>query len=363
MLSIMFKSENDTPLAHLCQQFGFDARAQERRLALMGLTDEDAPILSNILSLAIQPQVHTILTQFYDYLLGFRELQPFLGGPDQIQRLKTTQREYLLSFGVQFKEMIYFEYRLRIGIAHERVGLPLYMYLSAYRYLQSLILGALPPAIRHNQEEFSRYYDSANKIMMLDISLVIDAYTRVQTDLTSASLQALTNERDQLTNQLMHDSLTGSLSRRFILEALNKQLAQLSRQPSRQLGLALLDLDRFKLVNDTYGHLIGDKVLSEFCRVVGQRVREQDYFGRFGGEEFLVILPDIPEKEALTVLERMRTATQSYSFNQGGRPIALTLSMGFTMARPNEKIDDVIDRADAALYQAKSSGRNQIVTA
>lgn len=361
MLNSMSKSEIDIPLAHLCQQFGFDARARQRRLTFMGLTNEDVPILNNILSIAIQPQVEAILAQFYNYLLGFDELQPFLGGPDQIQRLKTTQQEYLLSFGVQFTEMIYFEYRLRIGIAHERVGLPLHMYLSAYRYLHSLILTALPPAIRDTPQEFSRYYESACKIMMLDVSLVIDAYTRVQTDLSSASLLALTNERDQLTNQLMHDSLTGALSRRFILEALNKQLAQLSRQHSRQLGLALLDLDHFKLVNDTYGHLVGDKVLREFSHVVSQRVREQDYFGRFGGEEFLVVLPDIPEKEALTVLERMRKATEMHAFNQGGQPVSLTLSMGFAMAHPDEKVDDLIDRADAALYQAKSMGRNQIV--
>jgi diguanylate cyclase (GGDEF)-like protein len=174
------------------------------------------------------------------------------------------------------------------------------------------------------------------------------------------SLQALAQERDTLNTQLMRDTLTGILSRRFILEALNKQLAQLARQPQRQISIALLDLDHFKQVNDSFGHLVGDKVLYQFCRVVSSRVREQDYFGRFGGEEFLLILTETPANEAFSVLNRIREATQQQIFTHDGQHIPLTVSIGYTTARPDEKVDDLIERADNALYQAKESGRNQV---
>lgn len=142
----------------------------------------------------------------------------------------------------------------------------------------------------------------------------------------------------------MRDSLTGVLSRRFVLEALNKQLAQLARQPQRQLSLALLDLDHFKQVNESFGHLVGDNVLYEISRVVTSRVREQDYFGRFGGEEFLLILTDIPSDEALTVLNRICEATRLQVLTHDGKHIPMSVSIGFTTAQPNEKVDDLIER-------------------
>ena len=110
------------------------------------------------------------------------------------------------------------------------------------------------------------------------------------------------------------------------------------------------------------GHLVGDKVLYEFSRVVSSRVREQDYFGRFGGEEFLLILTEIPVAEALTVLNRICEAIQRQNFTLEGNLISLTVSIGFTTARPNEKVDDLIERADTALYQAKQAGRNRVVS-
>ena len=350
------------PTAYLCQQLGFDEQSRQERVALMGLGERDIPILQQVSREVIQPNSQQILDGFYDYLLGFSVMRGYLGSSDHIRRLKTTQLEYLKSFGLQFADVAYFEYRLRIGIAHERIGLPLHLYLAAYRALQALILAAVPAAIRQPASLYDQCVHSISKIVMLDSSLAIDAYTRIRIDFMNASLQALTHERDLLNTELMHDTLTGILSRRFILETLNKQLAQLSRQPERQVNIALMDLDHFKRVNDTYGHLVGDKVLYEFSRVVSNRVREQDYFGRFGGEEFLLILTEIAPDEALSVLNRIREAIQLQVFSYDGKHIPLTVSIGFTPARPDEKVDDLIERADNALYQAKQSGRNQVAS-
>lgn len=356
----MYTPDTIQPTAQLCQQLGFDDRNRQQRLALMGLDEHDTPILKHVQQQVIQPQSRRILDGFFEFLLGFSEMRGFLGTSDRIRRLKTSQLEYLHSFGLHFEDAAYFEYRLRIGFAHERIGLPLHLYLAAYRTLQALILESVPAAIRQQLTIHAQYTDSICKIIMLDCSLAIDAYTHTRAIDVNASLEALAHERDLLTTELMHDTLTGTLSRRFILETLNKQLARLSRQPQQQLSIALMDLDHFKRVNDTYGHLVGDKVLYEFSRVVSSRVREQDYFGRFGGEEFLLILNEIDPDEALMVLNRIREATQLQVFTYDGKHIPLTVSIGFTPAHPDEKVDDLIERADSALYQAKQRGRNQV---
>ncbi len=328
----------------------------------MHLGEDDIPILRQVQQQAIQPHSQRILDGFYEFLHSFSEMQSFLGSEDHIRRLKATQLEYLQSFGLQFQDVTYFEYRLRIGIAHERISLPLHLYLAAYRCLQALILDSLPAAMRQHAASFTQYINSISKIVMLDCSLAVDAYTRTRVEYMNSSMEALEQERDLLNTELMHDTLTGTLSRRFILETLNKQLAHLSRQHERHLSIALMDLDHFKRVNDTFGHLVGDKVLYEFSRVVSTRVREQDYFGRFGGEEFLLILTGIAPGEALSVLERIREATQLQIFTTNGKHIPLTVSIGFTPAHPDEKVDDLIERADGALYQAKQAGRNQVVS-
>lgn len=358
----MYESDSIQPTAHLCQNLGFDDQSRQERLALMGLDETDKPILQLVQQQLILPQSQRILDSFYEFMLSFPEMRGFIGSAESIHRLKTTQLEYLNSFGVEFDDVAYFEYRLRIGISHERIGLPLHLYLSAYRALQALILDSIPNTVRLPASTHTQYIHSICKIIMLDCSLAIDAYTRSRTDDMNASLEALVHERDLLNTELMHDTLTGTLSRRFILETLNKQLAQLSRQPQRQLSIALMDLDHFKQVNDTFGHLVGDKVLYEFSRVVSSRVREQDYFGRFGGEEFLLILTEIDADEALSALHRIREATQLQVFTYDGKHIPLTVSIGFSPARPNEKVDELIARADSALYQAKQRGRNLIVS-
>ena len=354
------------PTAYLCQQLGFDEQSRQERVALMGLGERDIPILQQVSREVIQPNSQQILDGFYDYLLGFSVMRGYLGSSDHIRRLKTTQLEYLKSFGLQFADVAYFEYRLRIGIAHERIGLPLHLYLAAYRALQALILAAVPAAIRQPASLYDQCVHSISKIVMLDSSLAIDAYTRIRIDFMNASLQALTHERDLLNTELMHDTLTGILSRRFILETLNKQLAQLSRQPERQVNIALMDLDHFKRVNDTYGHQVGDEVLKAFASCIQSEIRKKiDWVVRYGGEEFLIVLPETPHPGAFSMAERLRLAVAARSIQSGDRAIKITASFGGASTashnRGAEKLsmDQLINQADAQLYRSKNEGRNK----
>lgn len=121
----------------------------------------------------------------------------------------------------------------------------------------------------------------------------------------------------------------------------------------------MLDIDHFKAVNDTYGHNTGDMVLQEFAKILQSTCRETDTVGRWGGEEFLIICPDTNREAALTLAETIRANIEANDFP---RVEQVTASLGVGLCQPDDNIDTVMERTDAALYQAKANGRNQIKT-
>ncbi|WP_180682058.1 GGDEF domain-containing protein [Tepidicella baoligensis] len=159
------------------------------------------------------------------------------------------------------------------------------------------------------------------------------------------------------------DTLTGVASRRAFTERaeLEIQRALRYRQP---LSVVMVDLDRFKRINDTYGHAVGDAVLVSFAQVLLSDVREVDMVGRLGGEEFAVLLPGIEGEEAMRVAERMRVAVEAIELKVGGQRLRFTASFGVANFDGMEvNLPGLLARADAALYQAKHTGRNRVVYA
>jgi two-component system cell cycle response regulator len=157
------------------------------------------------------------------------------------------------------------------------------------------------------------------------------------------------------------DTLTGVLNRLALLEELEREVERASREES-PFGLGMLDIDHFKLVNDTHGHAAGDAVLREVVRRVLAVMRPYDTFGRFGGEEFLVLVPGSGERELLAVLERIRKAIGSSPIIVDGHQLVVTVSLGGA-TRGRESADGLIARADEALYTAKEQGRDRVVLA
>ncbi|HMU65801.1 MAG TPA: GGDEF domain-containing protein [Cellvibrionaceae bacterium] len=127
------------------------------------------------------------------------------------------------------------------------------------------------------------------------------------------------------------------------------------------IGVLLLDVDHFKAVNDQQGHDAGDRVLKEVALLVAHNIRLTDVFGRWGGEEFILICPQMPAERLIALAEKLRIAISEYRFEADRRPLHLSMSIGATLARANESIDTVLKRADLALYEAKNSGRNKVV--
>ena len=155
------------------------------------------------------------------------------------------------------------------------------------------------------------------------------------------------------------DALTGVLNRGALMGELESETARARREGS-SLGVGMLDIDHFKLVNDTHGHAVGDAVLQEVVSRAAAVLRPYDRLGRFGGEEFLVIIPGPSDGEIGVVLERIRAAVAQSPIGVGELRVPVTVSIG-GVDRGGESRDDLILRADAALYAAKDQGRDRVV--
>jgi diguanylate cyclase (GGDEF)-like protein len=170
--------------------------------------------------------------------------------------------------------------------------------------------------------------------------------------------------REALRDQATHDGLTGLLNRCSILEILGKELSRAVRA-SQPLSLLMVDLDRFKQVNDTHGHLAGDAVLREAAGRMQSTVRNYDSVGRYGGEEFLIVLPGCDGARARSQAERIREAVAAPQLSAGSLKLTVTCSIGVAsrLLPAEEDADALLREADLALYQAKDGGRNQVAHA
>jgi len=186
---------------------------------------------------------------------------------------------------------------------------------------------------------------------------------RLRAGMRILDLQAeLLAARERLQYQATHDSLTGLLNRAATLEALSLELERASRQGT-PLSIVLADIDHFKQINDTHGHAVGDAVLCEAARRMKSSVRIYDSVGRYGGEEFLFILPGCDAASAVTQAERLRSAITDHPIELSRLTISFTLSMGLVVRLEGipDDLDPLIQEADAALYRAKLRGRDRVV--
>ncbi len=157
-----------------------------------------------------------------------------------------------------------------------------------------------------------------------------------------------------------HDALTGLYNRRHFMEVLDKEIARALRH-GRDLALCIIDVDLFKPVNDTFGHIAGDEVLRRIAAVLRQHVRSDDIAARIGGEEFAVLLPEGGTGSAVAFAERLRQAIAATIFSPGGVPRQITVSVGVApLEGPDGNRSRLLAAADAALYRAKHEGRNQV---
>jgi diguanylate cyclase (GGDEF)-like protein len=156
------------------------------------------------------------------------------------------------------------------------------------------------------------------------------------------------------------DGLTQVYNKRYFLETLERELSR-SHRYRRDLSLIMLDIDHFKQINDTYGHLAGDYVLRHMANVIRTKIRREDMMARFGGEEFAIVLPEIDNANALQFAEKVRKLVAATDFRFESTSIAVQISVGVVTAEAEESdVTEFIKRADGLMYEAKRTGRNRV---
>jgi diguanylate cyclase len=158
------------------------------------------------------------------------------------------------------------------------------------------------------------------------------------------------------------DELTGLLNRRYVLRALDEEMARAQRT-GIPCAVAIIDLDYFKKINDQFGHPAGDEVLRTFGITLFANIRTVDKLGRYGGEEFLLVLPDTTKVQAVHAIDRLRLIVSGLDWTAISNDMTLTMSVGVCTIRENDSPDDVLARADIALYRSKDAGRDQVTAA
>jgi diguanylate cyclase (GGDEF)-like protein len=178
---------------------------------------------------------------------------------------------------------------------------------------------------------------------------------------TMKLLRTLSQARREIEELAITDGLTGIFNRRHLFTRFSEAFER-SRRLKQNLGCILMDIDHFKRINDTFGHLVGDQVLRGIAQEIQRTLRAYDHFGRYGGEEFMVVLPDTGIEEATALAERIREAVKLPILPEGAEGgLNITVSLGVScLSEGDESEDDIMKRADRALYCAKQAGRDQV---
>lgn len=211
------------------------------------------------------------------------------------------------------------------------------------------LLDEIMQATRHIQSQADRSRDMLTE-------------ARQQVELAEQRIRQLEAELVQAGEKVREDQLTGTLNRHGLDEVFDREISILQRN-SQSLAVALLDIDNFKLLNDTYGHQAGDSALKHLANLIRNTIRPTDSVARLGGEEFLIVLPNSTVDESVAILQRLQRHLTKHFFLHDNQNLIITFSAGVTVHIPDEPRSALIARADKAMYAAKAAGKNRVVAA
>lgn len=343
----------------LCDQFAFDAGWREAQLALIGLQDFTRDQVRLLHKRVLDADTAAaIIDRFFRQLRQNAQAEELLSSFD-VEHLRERQIRFLSDFGTWFKDVEYFESRAGLGVTHARVGVPLSLYVASVGLLQSLVLEVVLERM-DVREERRLLTELVVKLSSLDIALATEVYHRARIEGLDRSLRNLQHQQQHLRQQLERDALTGVSSRTSLLREIAAAIGRAAKT-GQPLVVVMADLDHFKAINDLHGHLVGDRVLTDVATRIKAALREFDLVGRFGGEEFVVLLENTSLHTARQVAERIRRRIGSEPVSTGSATVDITISQGLAHYREGDDVQALLRRADQAMYRAKADGRNCVV--
>jgi diguanylate cyclase (GGDEF)-like protein len=282
---------------------------------------------------------------FYRHLFSFPALHNLLPDEATINRLKAVQSRYFMRLTAGNYDREYVLDRLQVGYKHQQIGLEPKWYTGAYRKYLSSLLTILKEIHEDDPAKFITAYDALLKVVFFDMELALDTYFH-------ASMEKLL----RLAN---YDPLTTLPNRTLFNDRLEQEIKKAHRTKS-PLALLLIDLDRFKEVNDTLGHGIGDLLLVEVARRISECVRETDTVARLGGDEFTVILNELNDSSQTERIAQDIIHQLAKPFTLDANTVYMSASLGIAIyPSDGQDIENLLKHADQAMYGAKADGRNR----
>ena len=343
---------------------GFDKDRIQQALSLLGLhADHEKAAASSLLTEVIPERVDEIINSCFAVIAGsdsFELIERDIG----TEAFRQEWKYRLRSFGKNFATPGYFEERLALAAAFARANIPLGALQLPSFLIQQALIDNLSDKSDLNADKTRTLLSIILKLTALDLYLAAEGYHLPELDELEEKLDKLRVEAARLQQRTWTDELTGVMNYRRHMESLEHHIKRAVRRGHERSPLSLImsDLDFFKKINDTYGHMVGDLVLRHLAERIKSATRDFDMIGRFGGEEFVVIMADTDLELAKVIAERIRLGVKRTPFHIKKSNIHITISLGVAMLKPGESRESLLERADAAMYEAKRRGRNCVVT-
>lgn len=328
----------------------------DNRKKLLGIDNHSIKLLSQYRE-SIEENIDFIVNEFYRKQTEVDEIALLIGDADTLARLHNAMRKYVIDLFLGNYNHEYVNNRLRIGMVHKRIGVEPKLYISAVKILKDIISKVLKKNITKN-EDFLEAMNALDRILYFDIIFVFDTYidsligeiqaAKRKIEQYAKSLEEKVAERTkQLEEQAKLDPLTNLYNQRAMHDLLKRYLASTKRRNS-VLSFVYFDIDNFKHINDTYGHVKGDEVLQNIGKILLESIREDDMACRYGGDEFCLILPECNIENAKAVCKKIINKFNQIYPN-------FSISMGISGVEPGNYVDKetLIKSADEKMYLAK----------
>ena len=355
---------NPTPAASDSAPVGFDNARIGETISMLGLGSTHHAQAEQIRNEVISPDSDALVASCFS-ILSENSRVFLLEKKIGIERFKREWREQLLCYGRGFDTPQYFAKRLAFAATFARVKIPLNLLQAKHLVTHNVLTGTLTDRFGETATILRPALECVARLTSLDLYLAAEGYHLPEISELEHAITGLREEISRLHHDASTDHLTGMMNYANLMEALQQHIDRtrqdgVPRRHHRHLCLVMIDLDHFKKINDTYGHVVGDFVLRHVAGRIKAAVRDFDMVGRFGGEEFVIIMTDTTLHVAQTIAERVRQVVMDTPLHLKELSIEITISLGVAMLLEGERKEALLERADAAMYEAKKEGRNRV---